>query len=75
MLTHVTIFSTLVSAGLVTIVLALSGSDGWAVAAGVAVGAAWMLGSTWNGYRAYRATWQEYRPRRATVAELSSPTV
>lgn len=48
------------------VVLVLSGSLAWSIAAAVAIGAGWVLGSFLSGYRSYRATWREYRPRRPT---------
>lgn len=48
------------------VVVTLTGSVGWAVAAGASVGAMWMLGSMRLGYLGYREAWRRYRPRRTT---------
>lgn len=48
------------------LLVSLTGSIGWAVAAGVVVGLAWVLASAWRGYLQYRATWRDYRPRRTS---------
>ena len=48
------------------LLVSLTGSIGWAVAAGVVVGLAWVLVSAWRGYLQYRATWRDYRPRRTS---------
>lgn len=48
------------------VVVTLTGAVGWAVAAGVVAGLAWVLVSMWLGYRDYREAWRRYVPRRST---------
>lgn len=48
------------------VVEAVTGSEAWAIAVGIAIGLAWTAGSFWIGYRGYTATWRDYRPRRTS---------
>ncbi|MGM1029292.1 MAG: hypothetical protein ACQEWM_05385 [Actinomycetota bacterium] len=48
------------------VVVTATGAVGWAVAAGVVAGAAWLVGAMWLGYLGYREAWRRYRPRRPT---------
>jgi len=48
------------------IVVAVGGGDGWAIAAGVLVGLALLVGFGWYANSGFISTWRRYVPRRPT---------
>lgn len=50
------------------VVVTLTGSVGWSVAAGIAGGVVWLVGAMTFGYLGFREAWRRYRPRRGTQA-------